>query len=144
MYVQVGEFRVSWITSTVPVTRFWRNAVFFKNQNARQSENLRVFITPFTLSSLTLFTMSSLYVFSHSICLTLMRPKSINFGSKGTKVTASNSTKSPEKRRKITFSWSQLLLHFWEFQNYQAVISYFCFVNSKFITNWILITSIRF
>ena len=113
---------------------------------ASQSENFRVFITPFTLSSLTLFTMSSLYVFSHSICLTLMRPKSINFGSKGTKVTASNSTKSPEKRRKITFSWNQLLLHFWEdffrknigFQNYRAVISrsYFCFLNSKFITNW--------
>ena len=57
MYVQVGEFRVSWIISTVPLTWFLHNTLFFKKQNARNAGNRckcgpRVFIWPFkTLSS---------------------------------------------------------------------------------------------
>ena len=39
MYTQVGEFRISWIISTVPLTRFLRNAVFSRNQNARNVGN---------------------------------------------------------------------------------------------------------
>ena len=35
MYVLVGEFRISWIFSTVPLTQFLGNAVFSNNQNAR-------------------------------------------------------------------------------------------------------------
>jgi hypothetical protein len=32
MYMQVGEFRISWIISTVPLTQFLRNAGFFKTK----------------------------------------------------------------------------------------------------------------
>ena len=39
MYALVGEFRVSWNISTVPLTRFLHNAVFSRNQNVRKSGN---------------------------------------------------------------------------------------------------------
>ena len=39
MYTQVGEFRVSWIITTVPLTRFLRNTIFSRNRNARKVGN---------------------------------------------------------------------------------------------------------
>jgi len=36
-YAQVGEFCVSWIISTVPLTQFLRNTIFFKKQNVRNA-----------------------------------------------------------------------------------------------------------
>ena len=55
MYAQVGEFRVSWIISTVPLTRFLRNTVFSRNQNAHTAGNrwtflyIRYFLAPIML-----------------------------------------------------------------------------------------------
>ena len=39
MYVLVGEFRVSWNISTVPLTQFSRNMVFSCNQSGCKSGN---------------------------------------------------------------------------------------------------------
>ena len=36
MYTQVGDFRVSMGSPTVPLIRISRNAVFFKSQNLRK------------------------------------------------------------------------------------------------------------
>ena len=32
-HVQVGEFLISWIISKDPLTQFWHNTVFARNQN---------------------------------------------------------------------------------------------------------------
>ena len=58
MYAQVGEFLVSWIISTVTLMRFSRNAVFSRNQNARNVGSRCACLYLWNRANLSVFTLS--------------------------------------------------------------------------------------